>query len=96
MHLEAMANPFRSKRIQRVPKPPPPDPALMGMGWSPAADSPGSLPLDPVESERAQRRAGATALARLHEEEAERKREAMEARLAGVRRGRDYSKGLHR
>ena len=89
-----MANPFKSKRIQRLPDPPPPDPALTGMGWSPAADNPGSLPLDPIESERAQRVAGAVALAQLHEQEAERKREAMEARLAGVPRGRDYSKGL--
>lgn len=89
-----MRSPFRSRRIQRLPEPPPPDPALIGMGWCEAAASPGSLALDPVESEREQRVAGAVALAQLSEQEAQRKRAAMDAQLAGVPRGRDYSKGL--
>ena len=86
-----MKLPFKSKRFQHVPDPDPVPPHLTGMGWSAATDDAGTLPLDPVESERSQRRAGASALAQLNEQDAERRRAEMDARLAGVRRGTDYS-----
>ena len=89
-----MPNPFKSKRLQRLPEPDPIPPHLTGMGWSDAAPNPGALPLDPAAAEAAERRAGAVALADLAQRDAERKRDDMDARLAGVPRGIDYSKGL--
>jgi hypothetical protein len=91
-----MKNPFKSKRFQPVEDPDPVPPHLTGMGWSEASNDPGSLPLDPTEAERAARIAGAHALADLAKQDAERQREQMDARLAGVQRGRKYSEGLSR
>ncbi len=85
-----MPNPFKSNRIRRVPDPEPVPSHLTGMGWSPASDNGKPLPLDPVESERVQRAAGAAALADLAKRDAERKREDMNRRLGNAPRGHDY------
>lgn len=86
LSCELMKNPFTSKRLQPVPEPDPVPPHLTQMGWSDATEN-GALPLDPADAERSARRAGASALAQLHEQGIERQREQREAALAGVRRG---------
>ena len=83
---------FKSKRVRDVPPPDAPPPFLTGMGWGPAED-PGTLPLEPAAEAAAQRAAGVAALADLGQRNAERDREAIEARLDQVRR-LDYSRSL--
>jgi hypothetical protein len=88
-----LKNPFTSRRVRKLPDPEAPSPFAVGGGWGEAHEAAG-VPLDPLDSERAQRVAGAVALAQFERENAERKRAEMDARLAGVARGRDYSRGL--
>jgi hypothetical protein len=84
---------LRSRRVQGIDHTQDePTPFQVVGGWG-TADDARSLPMDPSDSERAQRRAGAVALAALESERIERLRVAGDARLAGVRRGRDYDKG---
>jgi hypothetical protein len=83
-------NPFKSERIRDVP--PPDEPSLFAAvgGWGAAAEAAAARRLDPDESEREQRVAGALALADLAKRDAERQKAAMDERLRGVQRGRDY------
>ncbi len=75
-----------SRRVTDVhdPTPQPTDFQVYG-GWGPALDD--LAEFSPEETERARRVAGAVALAELATKNDERKREEMDHRLAGVRRG---------
>ncbi len=84
----------KTKRILRLPEPEPVSNFEVFGGWGPPSDR--RVTLDPVESEREQRLEGARALAELAERDAERRKAAAEARLAGVpkhARGINYAKG---
>ena len=85
-----MGLPFRSKRERPVERDEPTPFQAQG-GWAPAEDA-AAAGLDPLADERDRRHAGRDALAALYREQAAERRAAMEARLAGVQRGRDYGK----
>lgn len=92
-----MKNPFKSARLRRVePDAEPVAPHLLSHGWGPPTDPSGAMPLDPYAAERSARTSGALALADLQKRDGDRKRDEMDARLAGVRQGVNYSKGLGR
>lgn len=84
-------NPFKSGRVRDLPPEPEPTPFEIAGGWGPPTEAAAGRRLDPEESERAQRVSGALALADLAARDADHKRTVMDARLAGARRGRDYS-----
>jgi hypothetical protein len=87
--IESMKNPFTSKRVQDVPEPDAPSAFQQFGGWGSADEATGAR-LDPIESEREQRLAGALALVQLEAQRLERMKAEREAQLASVRRGTKY------
>ncbi len=85
-------NPFKSRRIKELPPPDEPSDFAKFGGWGEAHEAAARRPLDPDESEREQRVAGAVALADLAKRDAERRQQAADDRLRGVRRGHDYGR----
>lgn len=83
-------NPLKSRRVQDVAQESDPLPANALGGWGPAAETAGAVRLDPEESEREQRRAGAEALATLERERRESAKATADARLGSAPRGHDY------
>lgn len=81
-------NPFSSRRVETLPDPVEPSTFDVLGGWAPAEAAAGQV--DPYESEREQRAAGAEALARLYAQQAEARKQVMDDRLRGVQRGNDY------
>ncbi len=88
-------SPFTSRRVERLPDPDAPTPFQQTGGWATAGEAAAaSAQLDPSESERDQRRAGAVALAALEAQRQTERAAAMDARLAGVERGRTFTEHL--
>jgi hypothetical protein len=90
----ANLNLFKTKRIRDLPPPDEPSAFEIVGGWGAAHEAAGGRSLDSHESEREQRVAGAVALADLAKRDADRKQAAMDERLRGVQRGRDYNRPI--
>ncbi len=87
-------SPFSTRRVRDIaPDTRPPTVFEQVGGWSDAA--PTHLLPEDAPSEREQRSSGATALSALYRDRATEAQAKMDAKLAGVQRGHDFSKGLY-